>query len=388
MIIRFQATVRDLSHKGLGVIDHPDGRVFFVRGVWPGDIGYFEIESQARDYSEAKLVSLAEKSSDRVDVPCEFRGIEPGQCGGCPWMIANYPSQLKFKLKRLQHSLGKRRVHLSDEVLMPVLPSPETDGYRNRIQLKTNGDEIGYVSEGTSVFAPVKDCLILNPVVRELFHAVKASLPRDDFKPGGNHRWCFVDLDDELEFEHIQVNRRRPFRQGNSVQNSAMKKWIREKLAFVPRHYPIIDLFCGSGNFTEVLSGMGFENILAVEVQGTALRDLEKKSLPGVRILPLDMTGKGVWAKIARLQPHARILLTDPPREGMEKRRGLFKYLDNLEQILYISCEIDTFSRDTSDISSVFPLRELTPIDLFPHTPHLEIMALFQRAPVSKISTL
>ncbi|MFL5783695.1 MAG: hypothetical protein ACJ76H_03725, partial [Bacteriovoracaceae bacterium] len=246
-------------------------------------------------------------------------------------------------------------------------------------QMKTDGKKLGYVSEGTSVFAPVEDCQILNEKLSSVFHGLKNSLPREDLRPGENHKWAFVDLDDEMNLADVIPNKRRPFRQGNSRQNEAMKNWLREKLAPMPKHFPIIDLFCGSGNFTEVLSSLGFENILAVEVQGSALRELEKKNLPGVRILPLDMNDKGSWAKVAKLQPHAKTLITDPPREGMEKRRGLFKYLDNLQDILYISCELDTFSRDTADLVSQFRLQEITPIDLFPHTPHLEMMAHFQR---------
>lgn len=380
----FQAIVRDLSHKGLGVVDHPDGRVFFVRGVWPGDRGEFLTEENSPSYSEAKLHQLIEKSPDRIEIPCPHRGTGPGQCGGCPWMMASYPSQLHYKMKRLKHSLVKRGLKVEESFFQSIIASPDVYHYRNRIQLKTNGTEIGFVSEGSSTFAPVSDCLILNSDLTKLFHQVKESLPRADFQPGENHKWCFVDLDDELSFENIQVNKRRPFRQGNSLQNEAMKNWIRERLKNVPRHYPVIDLFCGSGNFTDVLSRMGFENILAVEVQGSALKELEKKSLKGVRILPLDMREKGVWAKIAKLQPHAKVLLTDPPREGMEKRRGLFKYLDNLEELLYISCEMDTFTRDISDIMKVFSLSEITPIDLFPHTPHLEMMAHFHREPLSK----
>jgi len=125
---------------------------------------------------------------------------------------------------------------------------------------------------------------------------------------------------------------------------------------------------------------VGFENILAVEVQGVALQELKDRELPGVRILELDMNSQGSWAKISKLQPHAKAILIDPPREGLEKRRGLFKYLDNLENIFYISCELDTFSRDAEDIiKHGWKLIELTPIDLFPHTPHLEIMAHFKK---------
>lgn len=372
----FKSTVRDLSHKGLGVIDHPDGRTFFVRGTWPGDEGEFEIPDAAKKYDEAKLVTLIKPSEDRVEIRCSYRGFNPGQCGGCPWMMANYKSQLKFKVKRLEHALNKRGLILDQEIMKPIVPSPSAWNYRNRVQLKTDGINLGYVSEGSSTFAPVENCLIMNSSVNDLFHSIKETLPREDFKPTGNHKWSFLDLDDEMTKEDLVLNKRRPFRQGNSEQNHKMRDWVQNKFDSIPRHQPVIDLFCGSGNFTEVLSSMGFTNILAVEVQGSALESLKNKNLPGVRVLSLDMNMKGSWAMIAKHQPHAKAILIDPPREGMEKRRGLFKYLDNLQKIFYISCELDTFSRDLSDmVDHGWKPVEITPIDLFPHTPHVEIMS-------------
>lgn len=379
----FTSKIRDLSHKGLGVVDHPDGRTFFVRGTWPGDEGEFEIADDAQKYDEAKLIKLLTPSNDRVEIKCEFRGFNPGQCGGCPWMMAEYPSQLHYKEKRLLHALKKRGVSV-DDVLNSIIPSSSAWNYRNRVQLKTDGEKLGYVSEGSSVFAPIDHCMIMNEELNSIFQEVKKSLPRDDFRPTGKHKWSYLDLDDEMNAGEVVLNKRRPFRQGNSSQNQKMKEWVKKKFHSLPRHYPVIDLFCGSGNFTKVLSEMGFTNILAVEVQGTALESLRDQNLTGVRILGLDMNQKGSWAQIARVQPHAKAILIDPPREGIEKRRGLYKYLDNLEKIFYISCELDTFSRDVSDIvDHLWKIQEITPIDLFPHTPHIEILCELSR--VSKV---
>lgn len=376
----FVGKVRDLSHKGLGVVDHPDGRTFFCRGTWPGDLGEFEIHEHTKKYDEIKLLRILKSSDNRIEPVCPHRGIHPGQCGGCPWMIANYDSQITYKLKRLKHALEKRNLKFDDQILKPVIKSKKILGYRNRVQLKTNGEVLGYVSEASSVLAPVQNCLIMNEKLNVLFDQLKSTLPKDDFKPTQNHNWCFIDIDDEMGIDEVKINKRRPFRQGNTEQNEVMKKWVEEKFSNIPRHYPVIDLFCGSGNFTEVLSRMGFENILAVEVQGIAIQILKDKKLSGVRVLELDMLQKGNWAMIARLQPHAKAILIDPPREGIGKRKGLFKYLDNLEEIFYVSCELDSYSRDIVDIiSHGWSAEEIIPIDLFPHTPHIEIMSSFKK---------
>lgn len=163
-----------------------------------------------------------------------------------------------------------------------------------------------------------------------------------------------------------------------------MRNWLQEKTQSLPRHWPVLDLFAGSGNFTEVLSREGFENILAAEVQGVALDSLRKKNLSGVRVHSEDLTSKGSWSRVARLQPHAKLIVVDPAREGILKRRNFLKSFDNLEVLIYISCEMDSFSRDAGDfIRAGLELVELTPLDLFPHTPHVEILSVFKR--VSKL---
>lgn len=376
----FQARVRDLSHKGLGVVNHPDGRVFFVRGVWPGDQGRFVTSPESKSYTEIKCLEIIQPSEERVEVICPHRGIQEGKCGGCPWMIASYQAQLRYKEKRILHNLKKRRIEFKDEIFLPIIPSDKIYSYRNRAQLKTDGKILGYVSEGTNIIAPIEDCLILEDRPRNLLKNILNKLPKHDFEPAEGFNWNFIEIDDELKIEDLKLNSRLPFKQGNSSQNQKMKTWLREKLSEYPNHFPVVDLFCGSGNFTEVLTELNFSNILAVEVQGIALKKLEDKKLKGVRILPLDMTSKGAWSQISKLQPHAKLLIIDPPRAGIEKRRGLFKYLDNLEAILYISCEPETYARDLYDfIEHGWKLTELQPLDLFPHTPHVEIMAVLKK---------
>lgn len=377
---RFRGIVRDLSHKGLGVIDHPDGRVFFCRGTWPGDEGIFEVSPSALKYSEAILIEILIPSKARVKSPCPHQGNQPGKCGGCPWMKVAYDEQLKYKTKRLLHALEKRRINLSEEVLRSIIASPEILGYRNRVQIKSDGENLGYISEGSRTLAPVDECLVMNERLRDLYRQLKGILPRDDLRPGENHHWFYMDLDDEMSLSELTPNKRRPFRQGNTSQNQRMRSWIREKISSVPKHYPVIDLYSGSGNFTEILSEENFENILAVEVQGVALDSLKRKNLPGVRVLGEDLSGKGAWARVAKLQPHAKVIIADPAREGILKRRNFIKAFDNLETLIYVSCELDSFSRDAADIVKAgFELTELTPLDLFPHTSHVEILSVFRR---------
>lgn len=375
----FTATVRALSHKGLGVINHPDGRSFFVRDGWPAETGRFSVAPGAASYTEARVIEWTERSPSRVPIPCAHQGHSVGQCSGCPWMGVDYSAQLVAKTQRVKFLLEKNQITVGE--LRPIIAAPAALGYRNRAQFKTDGERIGYVSEGTNVLAPVEDCLVLNNPMRALLRGMRSSLPNSQWAPTEGFPWSYLDVDDEQQLADVVPNRRRPFRQGNTQQNEAMKQWILTSLQEARKDWPVMEAFCGSGNFTEALARAGFENILAAEVRGSAIQELAAKQLPGVRIMEIDMTEKGVWQQLAKRQPHAKILLIDPPREGVEKRRGIFKYLDNLQLILYVSCEPTTWARDVKDfIQHGWRVAHLTPLDLFPHTPHVELLSLLVKA--------
>lgn len=374
-MVEFKAKVRVLSHKGHGVIDHPDGRVFFARGTWPGDEGVFTVHEGAKSYDDAQVKSLTVQASERVEIHCPHQGESAGRCGGCSWMGISYEAQLKAKQRRVKFLLDKNGI-IPDQ-LHPIIPSPKIWGYRNRAQFKTDGKQLGYVSEGTNVLAPIEDCLILNEEMRILLKEIKAKLPRDDWRPIGDFPWSYLEVDDQSKCIEVVPNRRRPFRQGNTFQNEAMKTWIAQAVQGVPKDWPVIEAFCGSGNFTEIFSQQGFSNILAAEVRGQAIQELKDKKLLGVRPLEIDMNQKNVWRQLAKGQAEAKVLLVDPPREGLVERRGMFEQLKGLNVFIYISCEPTTWSRDVKDFQQHgWRVAHLTPLDLFPHTPHVELMSL------------
>ena len=376
---QFTATVRNLSHKGLGVVNHLDGRIFFVKDGWTGEVGIFEIDSHATSYDEIAALKWLERSPERVSVPCPHQGTEIGQCSGCPWMGINYAAQLSAKEIRVKFLLDKNQIQTGE--LRSILGSSKAFGYRNRAQFKTDGQQLGFVSEGTNVLAPINECLVLNDRMRGLLNDLKKKLPNAAWKPMGKFPWSYLDVDDHQSLGEVVPNVRRPFRQGNDEQNEVMKFWIVTSLQAIPKDWPIIEAFCGSGNFTEALSQAGFEQILAAEVRGSAIQQLKAKNLPGVDILEIDMNEKGVWQQLGKRHRNARVLIIDPPREGVEKRVGMFKELPNLSMILYISCEPATWSRDVKDFQlNGWKVAHVTPLDLFPHTPHVELLSLLVRS--------
>lgn len=380
--MKFQAHVRDLTLKGLGVVDGPDGMIFFVQGAWPGDEGEFEILSREKRYGFAKTVALSKPSPFRVSPECPHQGFEVHQCGGCPWMIASSENQTLAKESLLNSALQRAGLLECIVEKRPLLTSPSRTAWRNRAQLKTDGVQIGYVSAQSHSLAPIEDCLILEPHPRELLQKLKSALPNPDWAPKPPYHWNFIDIDDELSFAQISLNARRPFKQGNTYQNQTMRKWIQSELAQLIAkessltESTVLELFCGSGNFTEILSELGFANILAVESSSESLLQLQSKDLKNVQTQACNLFQPRNWGQLKTNRKQVEILLMDPPREGFE---GIDKFLEsfsNLRHIFSISCDVNTFCRDAKKLKEKsWTLRTLQPIDLFPNTPHIEILS-------------
>lgn len=383
----FKGTIRDISAQGLGVVDHPDGRVFFVRGGWPGDKGEFAIESIEKRYGFARISQLEEASADRVDRPCTHSGTGVGQCGGCPWMGIRYEKQLEQKQKMIAYLL--KRMNAESEAitqLKPILPSEKIFGYRNRAEFKTDSQRIGYVSPGTKVLAPVEKCIILSEKNQSLFQLIKNQLPRQEWLPQEGYLWNFIQIDEWMDINEVKINKRRPFRQANSQQNFRMREWLREKLKDEDRQAPVVELFCGSGNFTQVLVEEGFANIHAVEGVDLAIQELRNQNWPGVHGYVANLFSPSEWKKVLPQCLEAEVLILDPPRDGFQRLHEFIKKLKHLRRILYISCETSQMASEIREIKKYgWILNEVQPVDQFPHTPHIETLSEVVRTKINSI---
>lgn len=375
----FEGQVRDVSSEGHGVVDHPRGKVFFVRGTWPGDRGRFVIESESKKYGTARLKELLEPSPHRRQVLCEHLGFEDGQCGGCPWMIASDEEQNRIKQKRVEFLIARNQLADESFRVSPLWASPQTLGYRNRAQFKTDGTKLGYVSPESKTLVDIKDCLILSEKNRQTLRTLRQQLPKESWKPSGKYLWNFLDIDEEIRAETIEANRRRPFRQGNSLQNERMQNWVQQKIQNIERN-SMIELFAGSGNFTKIFVESEFKKIHCAEVNAIAVENLRQKKWPNVEGFVIDLFRPAQWKVFPPEIRESRFLFLDPPREGFQGLERFVEGLPNLEKIIYVSCEPFEWANNIRPlVKRGWALSEVQPIDQFPHTPHIELLSVLTR---------
>lgn len=384
----FQGKVVALSQKGFGVVKTDSQKTYFVANVFPGDEILFseiieskKLKDMPENYRLGKLEKILRSEISRRSPPCEYFV----RCHGCAWMEIPYEEQLRLKKERLIYALKRKQILFSEDHIADVIPSPSEFYYRNRAQVKTDGAKLGFVDNQTLEIVAVEKCMVLNPRAQEYLTFLQQQLPNSAWVPGIGHRWNFIDFDDEQSElndndQPIILNKRRPFKQGNSAQNEFMKNWLRSHLSKLRHLENVTELFCGAGNFTEVIAEIGFSEIKAIEVQGVALEKLTNKKLANVEVIAADLFKSNIWLKLQENICQTKILILDPPREGMKFQRAWFKVMPDLEWVFYISCELDSFVKDIKEIQRFgFQVEEILPLDQFPQTPHLEILCVLKK---------
>ena len=369
---RFTGIVRDVSADGRGVVQAPDGQVVFVAGVWQGEKVEIERLREGKSTS-AELISLLQPSEARRAAECEYH--REGSCGGCPWMFVDYLTQLEQKQARLSKLVERITGKAAS---CAVLGASQTLGYRNRAQFKSDGVKLGYVAQGTHEIVDVTHCPVLNVTNQVHLSALRQSLPNSGWHPSKNRRWTTIDIDDERGTP--LVNQRQAFRQGNSEQNEQLRAWLSSRLANLPRPNTVFELFCGSGNLTEVIAEQVDVPVIAIEGDDMSLDTLSARNLSKVKPVRVNLFSKhSIGDNMPNCQSGIGVVL-DPPRDGLKEREALKPWFTRAEWVVYVSCDLATWERDAVFLQSCgLDLDEATGLDMFPQTPHIETLSVFTR---------
>jgi 23S rRNA (uracil1939-C5)-methyltransferase len=160
-----ELVVDDLAFGGDGV-GRTDGYVMFVRGGLPGDRLRVRVTEARGRYGRGAIESVVTPSPDRVEAPCPYFG----RCGGCRLQHLAYPAQLAFKAKQV-HDCLTRLGGLPPFELRPIVPAPETYGYRNKMEFTVvdPGPAVGlHAAERYDVVLDIERCLLQSETMNAL----------------------------------------------------------------------------------------------------------------------------------------------------------------------------------------------------------------------------
>jgi 23S rRNA (uracil1939-C5)-methyltransferase len=373
----FEGEVVDLTSDGRGVVKRPDGKVFFVQGAWLGERALIKPLSSKGKIGFAVVEHMIEPSPARQPSPCEHHGFSSSDCGGCPWAFVSYEAQWDAKHARVSQAL--RRLQPESAVEVEVLMADEPWGYRNRMQFKTDGKRLGFFGAGSNQLVDVRDCPVLSQTNRGTLEVLRSTLPNKKWSSDKRRgkRWFTLHVDESLE--QVSVDARLPFRQANDAQNARMLQWLEQVVAEFDAPVNALELFAGNGNLTQILAQQG-HSVTAVEADIASVREIEGRGLPSVKTQSCDLFQEEQVEALVASVVSTEVLVMDPPREGMDLTPTLVKGLPHLNKVISISCDVATWARDCGAfIEAGFSFTEVTVLDMFPQTPHVEVLSVLDR---------
>jgi len=426
--------VQTLSHDGRGITTI-NGITAFIEGALPNETVLCQITKKHRNYLEAKTLEVISAAPERTEPKCPHFGV----CGGCSMQHIKAGSQIEFKQQSLLEQLQRFGKVSPKEILAPLTGS--SWGYRRRARLgvkyvkKKERVFVGFREKMSNLLTDLKICLVLHPSIGErltdltlLIESLTQyeHIPQIEIAVGDNEAALVFrhmrelpaeDLDKLSAFGqkfqlsiYLQPNSPAPitklwpkdsqelltyalpeyqlnmqfhpldFVQINGEINQHLINLALTLLAPEPTD-TILDLFCGLGNFTlplaryakQVTGIEGAKEMVNRAQQNAALNQINNVDFHTANLM--EPSDSFPW-----LQKKYDKILLDPPRTGAKE---IIPYLAKLsaKRIVYVSCNPATLARDAGELvyKLGYTLKKAAVINMFPHTNHIEAIALFEK---------
>lgn len=428
------AHIESLDHEGRGIA-HVDGKAIFIDGAVTYESVEFSSYRRKDNFEQALVTRIIKPAAGRTVPRCPHYGV----CGGCAMQHIEPRTQLAAKQRVLEDNLS-RIGHVTAELMLPAIDGP-TWGYRLRARLsvhyveKKGGVLVGFHERKSSFVADMHECHVLPPHVanlidplRELFTGFvsRDRIPQVEVAVGDNvtilvlrhlvplpdsdlaKLRAFADLHNiswwmqpkgpetahpfypdrapELTYSLPEFGLAMGFRPTEFTQvNMAVNRSLvgRAVRALQPRVGERVgDLFCGLGNFSLAIARSGAHTIGIEGSDALVQRAAQNAAANGLsantEFLAADLYTDGE-AAIKRLGRVDKLLI-DPPRDGaMDVCKALPD--EGISRLVYVSCNPSTLARDANVLVHVkgFRLKAAGVVNMFPHTAHVESMAVFER---------
>ncbi len=415
--------------RGLAFIE---GKATFIKGALPSETVTIKYLKRKRQYDEAEVVEILTPSTERVVPKCKVFGI----CGGCSLQHLDSVAQIYHKELWLRELLERSDLQVQ-AWLQPL--QKNIWGYRHKarmgVRFVRKKDEVlvGFREAESNFLTNTERCEILHPGIGEHLQELKQVLttlsikdhiaqievagsdagvalvfrhmvpvPSDDLAKiialAQKYHWFIYLQSGGLEtiqqvypLEKVTLSYRLPsydlsfhfrpqdFTQVNMSLNEAM---VQQALALLDlkAEDQVLDLFCGLGNFTLPLARHA-KNVMGVEGDGhmteLAAQNAQHNGISNAKFAMANLFEPEALKPLAMKVDK---LLLDPPRAGAEAVVRAIKLWDP-ERIVYVSCHLSSLVRDLDILvkEQGYVLEKIGVMDMFPHTNHVESMALLTK---------
>jgi 23S rRNA (uracil1939-C5)-methyltransferase len=428
-----EVEIESLAFGGRGIA-RAEGFVVFVEGALPGDRVRAEITKGKKRFAEARAVELLRPSPDRVPDRC-VHGGEP--CPGAPWQGLPYERQLAVKQEQVGEAL-RRIGDLEGFELEEIVPAEEQWRYRNKLEYsfgEADGETaLGFHARGRwDLVVDVEDChlaseagnaarnkvrdwarleaippydprsrkgVLRNLVVREgrrtgqiqtrlVTSASRLPRPPVDLHTviegdsGGTNGPTGVlgeeYLREELAGLKLEISHGAFFQTNTEMAERLYA--VAAEFAGLSGSERVFDLYCGIGTIGLTMAAQagevwGLE--LVPEAIADAKRNAERNGIENAHFVAGNArTG---LRDLVEKAGKPDVVVVDPPRAGLSQKIVRRILECEAKRIVYVSCNPTTLAPNAAQLAEAgYRLRRVRPVDMFPQTPHIECVALFEK---------
>jgi 23S rRNA (uracil1939-C5)-methyltransferase len=418
-----------LDAEGRGVARNA-GKVVFVEGALTGERVEARLLESKPKFDRARVTAILRASASRRDPACPYFGT----CGGCATQHVDARTQVAAKQRWLEDNLARIGKLRAGAMLAPIHGAEW--GYRHRARLSVRyvdgkgGALVGFRERKSTYVADMQSCKVLPPLVSALIPglrtlisklSIRDRVPQVEIAAGDaatvllfRHLLPFNAEDQVLLREFAESNRVRvwlqpdgpdsaqPFHPATHEDLYYALPEFGLKISFKPADFTqvnpavnrllvasalrlldpqpgerIADLFCGIGNFSLPIAARGAQ-VIGFEGSAPLVERARQNAAANGLVAQFEVADlfKPNLGHYGRFDKY----LLDPPREGAA---SLVRALPEgwPRRIVYVSCDPATLARDADTLvhHKGFTLAAAGVVNMFPHTAHVESIALFER---------
>jgi tRNA/tmRNA/rRNA uracil-C5-methylase (TrmA/RlmC/RlmD family) len=348
--------IEDIAFGGKGV-GREQGKAVFVPYTIEDELVTAEIMREKKQFAEAELVAVKERSPHRVTPECPYFG----RCGGCAYQHIDYEHQLAIKWHQVRDVL-QRIGKVKDIPMRPIVPSLKQYEYRNRITVHVQDGMIGFFRRDSHRLIDIEHCPISCNEVNRALTELRERHPRDG------------------HYTLRTTSSRRVFSQTNDEVADALRDLIVDLVP--PNQHLLIDAYCGAGFFAKALLNK-FERVVGIDwdrfaieaatsnatekeiyIAGDVDEELTRSNLTALS----SQVSSGEWSDLSD-----NVLIVDPPATGLSVnvRHSILGLAPTT--LIYVSCNPATLARDLKELQEKFVIDSVTPLDMFPQTAEIEV---------------
>ena len=395
-----QYKIEKLDNFGRG-ISHINNKIVFISNALEDEVVDATTTYSNKKFDEAKVNEIIEVSRMRIKPICPYFDI----CGGCNLLHMNYDDKLKFKYNKVKDIIFK---YLKENIKVNDVIYSNQFNYRNKASFEVK-EKLCYKMRKSTNLVDINYCYLLDNNINDIVHVLNnlnlKNINNITIRTGeedimvsisGNPTQEIIDALKE-KARSIYVNDKLVYGRSNIVSKIGNYEFfVSDKSFFQVNKYNvknlydkvleyaeltgnenILDLYCGTGTIGIYLSKYA-KSVIGIEVNEQAIFDANvnknKNNIENISFI-CDTT-----SNINNIVNNDfDVIIVDPPRSGLDKNTINFLINSKARRIVYVSCDIMTLVRDLNILKQDYDIREITPVDMFPNTYHVETVCILER---------